>query len=68
MLLGSSRPPLLSGTMWSTSQSLQPGGFGWIRLNPSTAFGLRLICPWLSRAQVRHLIVLWGVGLLYVLQ
>jgi hypothetical protein len=52
MLLGSSRPPLLKGTMWSTSHLWHPGGFGSVRLNSATARASRLILPRLSRGQL----------------
>jgi hypothetical protein len=58
MLLGSSRPPLLRGTMWSTSQRSQPGGLGLVRLNSDFAFASRLILPCLSRGQLSHLMEL----------
>lgn len=58
MSFGSSRPALLSGTMWSTSHLLHPGGFAWVRLNAETAFGSGLLLPCLSRGQRSHLVEL----------
>lgn len=54
MLLWSFRPPLLSGTMGSTSQSLQSCGLGWIRLNSATALRSCWRRPRLSREQISH--------------
>jgi hypothetical protein len=56
MLPGVSEPPLLRGTMWSTSQRSQPGGLGVVRLKSERAEGSRLIRPLLSRAQYSHFV------------
>ncbi len=58
MLLGSLRASLRNGTLWSTLHRGQPGGLGWLRVNSDTAFGSRLILPWLSRGQLAHVMEL----------